>query len=577
MFRLLPYMKKYRLQSVLAPFFKMTEAVFELFVPLIVAKIIDEGIGGNDEALIVRYCLLLALLALAGLALAVAAQFFSARAAVGFASEVRKGLYKKVFSLPASESDRLGTNRLITMLTGDVVQLQTGVNMVLRLFMRSPVVVIGAVVMAFIADPRGLAGGGLWFLVAVPLLALAVGGVMIFSIRRYKASRSSVEDLTLELRENLSGMRVFRSFGQEEHRKKRFEKMNDAASRALVRAGRVSALTGPFTMVIVDLGIVALLWSGAVSVKAGALSTGKLIALYNYMTQILIELIKLANLIVTVTKSAACADRVGRVLALDASLAKIPPELSGGEEEIAFEHVDLTYPDGTKALKDVSFSIGRGQTLGIIGGTGAGKSSVISLIMRYYDPTGGRILCGGRDLRSLDESALRARIGLVPQKPELFRGTVAENLRFGDPSADDETLWDALTAADADGIVRSKAGGLDAEVEQYGRNFSGGQKQRLTVARALVRRPEILILDDSFSALDYATEAKLKKSLSELSYRPTTVIVSQRASSLRRADRILVLDEGGQVGLGTHEELYASCPVYREICLSQESEGGDAQ
>ncbi len=568
--KLLKYLKKYWAKSVFAPIFKMIEAVFELFVPLVVAAIIDEGIGNGDKTLIVRYCLLLVVLALVGFMMAVLAQYFASGAAAGFATEVRGALFNKVMSLPAAKSNMLGSNRLITMLSGDVDRVQTGVNMVLRLFMRSPVVVFGAVIMAFVADRRGTASTGWIFVAVVPLLSLVVFAVMVKSIKLYKNVRTEAEGLTLELRENLTGARVFRSFGQEKTKLGRLEEHNRRTAVSSVKAGMISALTGPFTMVIINAGIIVLLYSGAVKVHSELLTAGQLIALYNYMSQILVELVKLANLIVTVTKSFASGDRIAAVLEPEDGMERLAQQMEEQEKKgLVFEHVSMTYPDNTKALEDISFSLGYGGSLGIIGGTGAGKSTVASLVARFYDPTEGRILYNGRDLRSYDEKVYRRKIGLVPQKAELFKGTVRDNLLWGNQNASDEELWQALEAAQAAEVVRGKKEELDEQVEQFGKNFSGGQKQRLTIARALLRKPEILVLDDSASALDYATDRALRKALSSLPFAPAMVVISQRASSVMHLEKILVLDNGRVVGYGNHDALLQTCPIYREIYESQ--------
>ena len=569
MFKLLKYFKKHRLIGLLAPLFKMTEAVIELFVPLVVARIIDEGIGAGEKQVVYRGCLLLVLLAVLGLSTALLAQFFASRAAVGFAARVREALFEKVLRLPAAETGKLGTNRLITLLSGDVERVQTGVNMALRLFMRSPVVVIGAVVMAFVTDSRGRGSTGWIFAAAVPLLTAAVVFVMAKSIKFYKTSREDAEELTLDLRETLSGMRVFRSFGQEDVRREKMKRSNRKSEKSAVRAGAFSALTGPVTMVIVNLGIILLLRYGALRVEEGLLTTGQLVALFNYMSQILVELIKLVNLIVTVTKCLASADRIAEVLEKDAAMERLANAAAAGGRGLVFQNVDMVYPDGTSALKDISFVLPEGSSLGIIGGTGAGKSTVALLAARFYDPSAGEIFWDGRDLRSYDERELRAMIGMVPQKAELFSGTIADNLRWGNPRAGDEELVNALQTAQAYDFVSEKPKGLYERVEPFGRNFSGGQRQRLTVARALLRRPRLLILDDSASALDFATERALRQAISTLPYHPTMMVISQRASSVMHLEKILVIDNGRAVGCADHETLLRECPVYREIYESQ--------
>ena len=576
MFKLLKYFKKHRLKSLLAPLFKMTEAVIELFVPLVVARIIDEGITAGEEQVVYRGCLLLVLLAVLGLAAALLAQYFASMAAVGFAAQVREALFAKVLRLPAAETGRLGSNRLITLLSGDIERVQTGVNMALRLFMRSPVVVFGAVVMAFITDNRGSGSTGWIFAAAVPLLTVAVVLVMAKSIRYYKTAREDVEEFTLDLRESLTGMRVFRSFGQEDARKDKMRGSNKKSAKSAVRAGAISALTGPVTMVIVNLGVILLLRYGALRVESGLLTTGQLVALFNYMSQILVELIKLVNLIVTVAKCLASADRIAEVLEKDGAMERLENAVSACEGGLCFRNVGMVYPDGTSALSDVSFTLPEGGSLGIIGGTGAGKSTAALLAARFYDPTSGEISFDGKDLRSYDERAYRAMIGMVPQKAELFSGTVRDNLLWGNPGASEEELTDALKAAQAYDFVSEKDGGLDAPVEPFGRNFSGGQRQRLTVARALVRKPRLLILDDSASALDYATERAMRQAISDLPYRPTLMVISQRASSVMHLDKILVIDNGRAVSCAGHETLLRDCPVYREIYESQFGGQSDA-
>ena len=553
--KLLVYLRPYRLQAILAPCFKLLEAAFELLVPLIMADIIDVGISSGDTAYILKKCLVLVGLGLCGFASATCAQYFSAKAATGATGSLRRALFAHIQSLSYAELDRLGTATLVTRMTSDMNQVQTGLNLTLRLLLRSPIVVFGAMLMAFTIDTKS----ALIFAVAIPVLFAVVFAIMLSCIPLYRRVQTKLDGVTGAAQENLSGVRVIRAFTREQTETESFaEKTGDLFS-AQQFVGRLSALLNPLTYVIINLAIVAILRVGGVRVNEGAITQGQLIALYNYMSQILVELIKFANLILNITKSAACAGRISQVLDTKSSMVSGADALpdGAGEAELEFRHVSFRYPQaGADALTDISFCAAPGETIGVIGGTGSGKSTLANLIPRFYDATDGQ--------------ALRTRIGVVPQKALLFSGTIRENLHWGSADASDEALWDALRAAQADGVVQDKKGQLDAAVEPGGRNFSGGQRQRLTIARALVRRPELLILDDSASALDFATDAALRKALSKLPWKPTVVLISQRVSSIRHADKIVVLDDGHMAGLGTHTQLQQTCPVYQEICRSQE-------
>lgn len=574
MFRLLTHIKAYRKECILAPLFKMLEAFFELFVPLVVADIIDNGIKTGDKTYIFMRALVMALLAVIGLVCAVTAQYFSAKAAVGFATKVRYKLFYHIQGLSYPETDRAGTSTLLTRLTSDVNQVQTGVNLTLRLLLRSPFIVFGAMIMAFTIDTKS----ALTFAVTIPILCIVVFGIMLIGIPLYKKVQKRLDHVLGLTRENLTGVRVIRAFGLEESEKARFDEANREHTKLQRFVGRFSALMNPVTYVIVNFAVIALVYIGALRIDSGAITQGELVALYNYMTQILVELVKMASLIISITKAVACGNRIQAVLELptenceaDASVTTdVDDTACTGGDSVSFEHVSFRYTEGgDEVLSNISFSVNGGEMFGIIGGTGSGKSSVVNLIPRFYEAEHGSIAIGGKDIRSFSLDALRNRIGIVPQKAVLFRGTVRSNLLFGNENASDSDLWEALEAAQAAEFVREKEGGLDAPVEQNGRNFSGGQRQRLTIARALVKKPNILILDDSSSALDYATDAKLRKALSRLSYRPTVFVVSQRTASLSSADRILVLEDGEAVGLGTHEELLRTCEIYAEIHRSQ--------
>ena len=569
--RLLRYGRGYELRALLAPLFKMLEASFELFVPLVVASVIDEGIQAGDSGHILRMCGVLILLAVVGLACSVTAQYFAAKTAVGFAARLRHALFAHIQSLGFPAQDKLGPSTLITRMTSDVNQVQSGINMTLRLLLRSPFVVFGAMVMAFTVDTQA----AVVFVWVIPALCAVVFGIMALTMPLYKRTQAGLDGVTAITRENLTGVRVVRAFGREDAERGRFEQAVDGLNRLQQRVGALSGLTNPITTVIVNLGIIALLSTGAVQVDTGRLTQGQVVALVNYMSQILVELVKMANLIVTITKALACAGRVADLLDIAPGMALSPtaaaPDFDrsrGGAVE--FRDVSLAYHAGSgESLRDIAFSAAPGETVGVIGGTGSGKSSLVNLLPRFYDVTAGAVTLDGRDLRDWPLEELRAQIGMVPQKALLFAGTIRENLRWGCADADDAALWQALEAAQAADFVRAKPGGLDELLEQGGRNLSGGQRQRLTIARALVRRPRVLILDDSASALDFATDAALRKALRELPFSPTVFIVSQRTASLQHADRIVVLDEGEAVGVGTHAELLEQCPVYKEIYDSQ--------
>lgn len=565
--KLLKYLVSYKKESVLAPLFKFLEACFELIVPLVVSAIIDNGItGGRGTTYIIEMCLILVALGAVGLVCAVFAQYFAAKAAAGFAKYLRRDLFNKMQSLSYSEIDRLGTSRMITRMTSDVNQVQSGVNMVLRLFMRSPVIVFGAMICAFLID--ALAGG--IFAIAIAVLCVIIFGILLVTIPLYRRVQGNLDGITTYTRESLTGARVIRAFCNEDKEIAAYNKQNAALKHSQTFAGWVSALMNPLTYAVINIGVIALLYTGALKVDAGTLSTGDVVALYNYISQILVELVKLANLIITVTKSFACAGRLSEVLAMQPSLKHGEKIKTDGMPYISFDGVCMKYaPDAGNALTDVSFTAERGDTIGIIGGTGSGKTTLVNLIPHFYDASSGTVCIDGINVNGYSDDEIRAKCGIVPQKAVLFNGTIAENLRWGKPDATEEELMQAVEKAQAADVIRAKKDGLNEKVEQGGLNFSGGQRQRLTIARALVRKPEILILDDSASALDYATDAKLRQSLKSLDYTPTVFIVSQRTSSIRNADKIIVLDHGAVAGIGTHEELLKNCPLYREIHYSQ--------
>ena len=566
--KLLVYLQDFKKECVLGPLFKLLEASFELIVPLIVAAIIDRGIPGNDIPYILRMIAWLGILALVGLISAVTAQYFAARAAIGFSAKLRHALMAHIQSLSYTEIDTLTTSTLVTRMTSDVNQVQTGVNLTLRLLLRSPFVVFGAMVMAFTIDT----GCALIFAGVIAVLCVIVFGIMLATIPMYRRVQGQLDSVTAATRENLTGVRVIRAFCKEESETGAFNRRNQLLTRMQLAVGRVSAAMNPVTYVVINAAVILLLQAGAIRVNAGTLSQGQVVALYNYMSQILVELVKMANLIITLTKSMACAGRIATVLSVRSSQrdGELIPAADAPRGAVAFEDVSLRYHGaGDDTLQNVTFTAQPGQTIGVIGGTGSGKTSLVNLIPRFYDATEGRVLVDGIDVTKLRKEELRRRIAVVPQKAMLFKGTIRSNLLWGNESATEQDLADALGVAQALDVVASKEKGLDEPVEQGGRNFSGGQRQRLTIARALVRKPEILILDDSASALDYATDASLRRAIRQMENPPTTFIVSQRAASIRFADLILVLDDGLVVGMGTHEELLASCAVYQEIYASQ--------
>lgn len=565
--KLLCYMKEYTKECVLGPLFKLLEATFELMVPLVMAAVIDTGIKNNDTGYIIKMCLILVALGVVGLVCSITAQYFAAKASVGFAAKLRRALFGHIQSLSFTEMDTEGTSTLITRMTSDINQVQNGTNLTLRLLLRSPFVVFGAMVMAFTIDWKA----ALVFVAVIPLLSIVVFGVMLWTMPRYKQVQSGLDKVLGVTRENLTGVRVIRAFGREESETARFEETNNALTKLQVFVGRVSAMMNPVTYIIVNLGTIVLIWAGGKRVDTGAITQGQVVALINYMGQILVELIKLANLIINITKALACANRVQSVLEIKPSLTA--PEKAIGTAEAAsvkFKNVALTYKGaGAESLSGINLDVLPGQTIGVIGGTGSGKSSLVNLIPRFYDATAGEVIIGGVNVKDWQPEKLRDTVGVVPQKAVLFTGTIRENLLWGNENASEQELWRALEIAQAKEFVEKKPLGLDEPVAQGGKNFSGGQRQRLTIARALVRKPSILILDDSASALDLATDLKLRTAIREMPDSPTVFIVSQRASSIRYADQIIVLDEGEAVGVGTHDELLADCEVYKEIYESQ--------
>ena len=569
------YLKGYRRESVLAPLFKMLEATFDLFVPLVMADIVNIGIAARDLHYILVRCGILLLLAFIGLTCSLTAQYFSAKAAVGYSTALRHALFEHIQKLSFSEMDTLGTSTLITRMTSDVNQVQNGLNLFLRLFLRSPFVVVGAMVMAFTVNPRA----AVIFVVVIPLLSVVVFGIMVITRPLYKTVQTRLDRVLGLTRENLTGVRVVRAFGKEKTEVDRFESANDLLTRMQLHVGHISALMSPLTYVLINIAIVALLYVGSIEINVGGMASGDVIALVNYMNQILVELVKLANLIVQISKALACAGRVQAVLDTQPGM-QFPQSLAGEadpaarDQAVRFDHVGLTYAGaGAPSLTDITFTARRGETIGVIGGTGSGKSSLVNLIPRFYDATEGTVEIFGRPAAAYPREALRSKVSVVMQKAQLFGGTIRSNLLWGNKDATDEQLWAALETAQAAEFVKAKPLGLDEPVEQGGRNLSGGQKQRLTIARALVGKPEILILDDSASALDYATDAALRKALAALPGELTVFIVSQRAASLQHADQILVLDDGHLVGRGTHHQLRQSCPVYEEIYESQFKKG----
>lgn len=567
MSKLLKYLKKYEIESILAPFFKLIEVAFELTVPLIVSTIIDVGIENGDKVYIIKRCLLLGLLGILGLCSTLVAQYFSAKASVGFATDIRHALFKHIGKLSYSQLDSLGAPTLITRLTGDINQVQTGTNLTLRLVLRSPFVVFGAVIMAFTVDVKS----SLVFVVAVPALAAVVFAIMLMCIPMYRKVQQKLDGLLSKTRENLLGTRVVRAFCKEEEEIADFDAKNSALTEMQTAVGRISAFMNPATFVLINLAIIALIYVGAIRVDSGAISRGAVVALYNYMSQILVELIKLANLIISVTKAIACGNRIQSVL--DIEPGTVPGHVIDGNENseysVEFDKACLSYNGSEESLHNIDLKIPRGSSIGVIGSTGSGKTSLVNLIPRFYDVTGGCVLVDGVDVRDYDTKALRSKIGVVSQKKALFAGTVRDNIRFGKQDATDEEIWQALETAQAKQMIEDKSGQLDFVLEQEGKNLSGGQRQRMTIARALVRKPEVLILDDAASALDYATGAALNKALRNTDFAPTVITVSQRVAAIRNADTIVVLDEGEIVGVGTNDELLRSCEVYKEIFDSQ--------
>ena len=563
---LFKYLRDYRKESVLGPLFKLLEAGFELIVPLVVAAIIDRGIGKGDQRTILLLSLVLVALGLVGLVCSVTAQYFAAKASVGFVTKLRHALYAHIQGFSYQTLDQVGISTLITRMTSDMNQVQTGLNLALRLLLRSPFVVFGAMIMAFTIDFRA----ALWFAAAIPALSAVVFGIMLCSIPLYKKVQGLLDRVLGATRENLTGVRVLRAFGKEETETAAFEEKNEALTKMQKFVGRISALMNPVTYVIINVAVLFLIHTGALRVEAGLITQGAVVALYNYMSQILVELIKLANLIINITKSVACGNRIQAVMEMPAGeAAKTDAPGGDGRYRVQFVHAGIRYSEGAdESLRDIHFSVLPGETIGVIGGTGSGKSTLVNLIPRFYEATEGQVLVDGKDVRAYPGSELRQKIGVVPQKAVLFKGTIRDNLRWGNENAGDEEIMEAVRIAQAEDVVAAK-GGLDAMIEQGGRNLSGGQRQRLTIARALVRKPEILILDDSSSALDFATDAALRKALRDMPEGPTVFIVSQRTSSIQHADQIIVLDDGEAVGIGKHAELLESCAVYQEIYDSQ--------
>ncbi len=569
--RLMIYLKDYKKESVLAPLFKLLEAFFELLVPLVMANIIDKGITNKDMGYIGRMGLSLLGLGIIGLLASVTAQFFAAKAAVGVSTKLRQALFNHIQDMNFTNIDKAGTSTMITRMTSDINQVQNGVNMVLRLFLRSPIIVFGAMIMAFTIDVKS----AVVFVVAIPILAIVVFGIMMWTMPLYKKVQSKLDQVLGITRQNLTGVRVIRAFHQEEEEEARFQENNDMLAHLQMYVGKISAVMNPVTYIVVNAAIIALIYIGAIQVNIGYLTQGEVVAIINYMSQILVELVKLANLIILVTKALASADRVAAVFEIQNEADVLPASLKEEKTNtknpyLAFRHVSLTYKGaGAETLQDIHFTVNKGDTVGVIGGTGSGKTSLVNLIPNFYPATEGEILLEGKNIKSMSEEELRNRIGVVPQKAVLFKGTIRSNLQWGKADATDEELWHAIDMAQAREVVEGKPGKLDAEITQNGKNLSGGQRQRLTIARALVRKPEILILDDSASALDYATDAKLRAALRNLEGKTTTFIVSQRASTIRHADKIIVLDDGEIAGMGTHDELLQNCTVYQEIYYSQ--------
>lgn len=574
--KLLIYIRDYTMESILGPLFKLFEACLDLIVPLVMAYIIDKGIGGNDKGLIIRLCLVLVGLGFVGLTFSITAQFFAAKASVGFIKQVKHAVFSHIQKLSFSDIDRLGTNTLITRLTSDMNQIQTGVNLTLRLFLRSPFIVLGAVVMAFTIDTQI----AIIFVITIIVLSAVVFGVMHWCIPRYKEVQSALDKVLGKTRENLTGVRVIRAFCKEEEEIKNFEASNAFLTGLSKKVGMVSSLMNPLTYVIINIGIAALIYKGAIRVEDGALTKGQIVALYNYMSQILIELVKFANMFLNITRSIACGNRVQSILEIEPGMKEGADSLVKDIEEntdniVEFENVSLNYNGKLSSVKEenalnnISFTVKRGETVGIIGGTGSGKTSLVSLIPRFYDANEGEIRVKGKAVTDYSFKELRRTVAVVLQKASLFKGSIRDNIKWGNETATDDEIMEAVHIAQAEDVVNSKEGKLDFIIEQEGRNLSGGQKQRLSIARALVGKPEILILDDSSSALDYATDLALRKGINALDYKPTVFIVSQRTSSIMQADKIVVLDDGDMVGLGKHEELLGNCEVYKEIYNSQ--------
>lgn len=566
------YLKEYKKECVFAPLFKMLEALFELFVPLVVASIIDVGIAGKDSGYIIKMCGMLVALAIIGLTCSITAQYFSAKAAVGCATGLRHHLFKHIQGFSFTEMDTIGTSTLITRMTSDINQVQNGVNLVLRLFLRSPFIVFGAMVMAFTIDVHA----ALVFVATIPVLAIVVFGIILSTRPMYKNVQAGLDNVLGITRQNLTGVRVIRAFNKQQDEIREFKTANEQLNKLQKFVGKISGLMNPLTYVIINVAIVILLWTGAVRVNEGSLSQGQVVALYNYMSQILVELIKLANLVISVTKALACANRIDSVFAVKSGMADGVESIDNSKQNdnkenvVEFRNVSLKYEGaGAESLTDISFSIKKGQTVGIIGGTGSGKSSLVNLIPRFYDATSGEVLVNGVNVKDIRIKSLRENVGIVLQKALLFKGSIRENMKWGKKDATDSEIMEALEIAQAREFVDKKDGKLDAFVDQGGKNLSGGQRQRLTIARAVVKKPEILILDDSASALDYATDAALRKSIRQMKNNPTVFIVSQRAASLMYADKIIVLDDGNVAGIGTHDELLKSCEVYQEIYYSQ--------
>lgn len=566
------YLKEYKKECVFAPLFKMLEALFELFVPLVVASIIDVGIAGKDSGYIIKMCGMLVALAIIGLTCSITAQYFSAKAAVGCATGLRHHLFKHIQGFSFTEMDTIGTSTLITRMTSDINQVQNGVNLVLRLFLRSPFIVFGAMVMAFTIDVHA----ALVFVATIPVLAIVVFGIILSTRPMYKNVQAGLDNVLGITRQNLTGVRVIRAFNKQQDEIREFKTANEQLNKLQKFVGKISGLMNPLTYVIINVAIVILLWTGAVRVNEGSLSQGQVVALYNYMSQILVELIKLANLVISVTKALACANRIDSVFAVKSGMADGVESIDNSKQNdnkenvVEFRNVSLKYEGaGAESLTDISFSVKKGQTVGIIGGTGSGKSSLVNLIPRFYDATSGEVLVNGVNVKDIRIKSLRENVGIVLQKALLFKGSIRENMKWGKKDATDSEIMEALEIAQAREFVDKKDGKLDAFVDQGGKNLSGGQRQRLTIARAVVKKPEILILDDSASALDYATDAALRKSIRQMKNNPTVFIVSQRAASLMYADKIIVLDDGNVAGIGTHDELLKSCEVYQEIYYSQ--------